>query len=102
MTDDILDTLLDIMNDTGEVPKLPEGAQDWKGKNTIKVPKPGFTWSSGGTVTFPENTDSDPLQSGSAPGWWIEDDILEEPKCTCGADSVGAGLHSDWCDKYEE
>lgn len=77
--DTLQEILLDIMNDTGEVPKLPEGAQDWKGKTIIEVPK------------FPTSFD----------GHFIED-YWEEPKCACGADSIGVGLHSDWCNKYEE
>jgi len=26
---------------------------------------------------------------------------LEPKKCTCGTESIGGGLHSDWCDKYK-
>lgn len=29
----------------------------------------------------------------------VIDQMNNEPKCTCGVDSVGYGIHSDWCDK---
>lgn len=35
-------------------------------------------------------------------GRLFEDDFDGEVKCTCGVDKLGAGIHSDWCDKAEE
>jgi hypothetical protein len=50
---------------------------------------PADIWLPGGQQNEQVNSESGTLN------------LPAKKECTCGIESIGGGIHSEWCDKYE-